>query len=266
LEEGARLIELWTDDDEGDLLLGTYIVNYDDRHQVSPSAAEISLANGLRINIDVSARDGDGTFCGLVTVSCEGSVRPISVSPFMPGLRPIVVYAITVFVFVGLGFFAEREMYRNALKREQARNAVLRDQLSAAEKDTQVRGESSHRTADVIAKLTPYDLSTRGSNSMELITVTVQPHAVVTLELSLANAERTSYRATLRPFPGGDEVLRETVSVSGGKEASVVRMSIPSDVLRDSQQYMVELAAPGTKGRDVEDTYMFQAKQGRVIP
>jgi hypothetical protein len=94
--------------------------------------------------------------------------------------------------------------------------------------------------------------------------VTVPVHAVlVNLELPAAATRGRTYHAVLTLFPERAEILSETVSVAAGTAIPIAVLSVPSSLLRDNQQYLVELKSTGPD-KTVVDTFMFHVtKSGK---
>lgn len=269
LPESARLVEIWTEDEDGVLLLATHVISYTESQKIAPSVVEIRLNQGVRLTLTISqspngAADGHSA---LVLLTCSQGSLPLWNPPFASLRSRAFQYAWAAVVLIGVGFALGTFMHRQALVRESARAARLNAELAQARlpsSQNPVEPFPNEIPGTVTTRLSSYDLNTRGTGTPELPVVTVPAHAsLVNLELPTAATRGRTYNAVLTLFPERVEILRETVSVPAGTQIPIAVLWVPSSLLRDDQQYLVELMSTGPD-RTTADTFMFHVtKSGK---
>jgi hypothetical protein len=256
---GCQLLEVWTADEQGPLLLATHIIPIPDSAHPVESRFALPLMGGRSVSIcALHAPDGETSPC-TISVSIDGTEVPrrpvasrvqawLARAPALPAYAGMLALLLAViFLWTGLRQkLATEQLRENDLRTELARDREAR--ASSQQPPRPITGPSAYR-------LTPDDLITRGSDEIQEHAITVPPISIViTLELPVSKAQG-QYHAVLKPLDGRKIILAEdelSPIVQGSEKMIVV--SVPSTLLAPSQYYRVDLQ--GTISRDVR-TFTF---------
>jgi hypothetical protein len=225
---GAQLLEIWTEDERGPLLLATHIMTH-----AAHLEKEVALVVKGERSVSVSlTRTADETTPWKVFVSVEDIRRTAIASsiknwlvcpPPFPAFPGIAVLLIAV-LLLSTGLW-------HTLEKERARNRVLDAEL-AGERAAQT--SLHHAEVRTIAKyrLTPDDLIIRGNGDIQENPVVV-PSLPTVIELVLPVTEmHGGYRFVLTPLNAGNRILvEEGLSADARGAETAVICPVPSDLL-----------------------------------
>lgn len=231
---GSQLLEVWTGDEQGPLLLCTHIISVPDATHAGRSGFTLTLKSGQSISIRaLNELDGESVSCA-ITVSVDDSGadrRPVGsrAQGWLARAAALPAYAGMLVLLLAVVFLWTE------LRQKRATGQVHEDA---------VRTElARQREADPSAyRLTPDDLITRGSDQMQDHAIAV-PRAPTVIDLELpVPKDEGKYSAALRPLDGRRTVIAEDELPPIRRDSNtIIVMSVPSNLLAPSQYYRVEL-------------------------
>jgi hypothetical protein len=256
---GCQLFEVWTDDEQGPLLLATHIIPVTNAARPIEQTFALAPMNGKRVSVCLrNEPDAEGSACMIsVSVGEEAEAHHggaasrvqgwLARAPALPAYAGmLVILLVAIFLWTGM---------RQKLAPGQRDEDNLRTELA---REREVHSSPPPRTkiaASATYRLTPDDLITRGSDEQQEHAIAV-PEApiVVNLELPVPRAQ-AQYDAALRPFDGQKMILAEDElsPIVRGTETVIV-VPVPSTLLSPSRSYCIELR--DTKSRGVR-TFTF---------
>jgi len=163
-------------------------------------------------------------------------------------------FAITFASLVAIVGILGTVKYRWESVRQQATTENLTKQLmreKAERASLQQRLDMKQDPASFVAyRLTPEDLSMRGSEGVKEAVVSLPSSAaLVILELPV-KSRPTSYRAVLKSFLNNQEVLSESSLHPAPRNGSmVVTLAVPASLVEDRKHYVVDLYSTNAAGR-----------------
>lgn len=239
---GTQVIEVWTEDEQGPLLLATNLVK---RH---PSATDLMaeftlpLRGGTSLSITVRERGGqEERSCGVI-VSVRAKNLPARTSALLGWLAhapALPAYAGMLLLVMALVMVWNRSQEREKI-----------DQLHMDELRTQRIRQEAHTvlSPQVSYQLVSDDVMTRGATQTDVNVVTISATAMVNFDLPLPNLQ-SHYNALLKSLDDIEPILVENgLSPLQNGTTSVIRFAIPSTLLIPSHSYRIEL-------RDVTKRY-----------
>ncbi len=238
----CQLLEVWTEDERGPLLLATHIMpNSDSAH---PIESEFSLTANPGRSLSIFAQnemDGEAGCCKISVSVDEGEVRhnpvPARVREWLARAPALPIYACMLALFLA-AIFLWTEQQRKSSFENDAKTKLFSEQKASASSQQPVvaiGGASTYR-------LTPDALIVRGSDDIQEHEIAV-PHApiVINLELPVSETHR-QYLAALELLDSRKIILTQdhlTAIAQGSK--TIILVSVPSILLAPSQYYRVEL-------------------------
>jgi len=250
---GGQLLEVWTEDDQGPLLLATHMIPSPGSVHHSESAFTLPLMGGRSVAVRaLNEPDGEASSC-TISVSIDGTEtrrRPVASCvqewlahvPALPAYAAMLALLLAVILlWTGLRQkLANERVHENELRTELARERETR--ASSQPPPTPITGPSAYR-------LTPDDLITRGSDEIQEHAITVPPiPTLINLELPVPNAQG-QYDATIKLLDSRKIILAEDElsPIVEGSETIIV-VSVPSTLLGPTQDYRVELKDTISRG------------------
>jgi len=257
LRKGAKLIEIWTEDTEGDLLLATHLLAYSDADRIVSSTARIEIGEA-KLDLVVSTDESkEGKWSASLRVSYIQNLPRVRASWFSPHFRPLQ-YAAIALLLIGSGWILGSARKNRDLISQRAR--MEREIAEAKTSSAKPSGSlpAGQAVGVVNERLIPYDLGTRGVNSADAPRIVVSSRAtLINLELPTSLSQDRTYNAVLRLFPGRRVILSEILYSSKG-DAQLVVFPVPAVLVLRNQEYMVELTATNALDRrEYHRTFMF---------
>ncbi len=262
----ARLIEIWTEDERGELLLNTHLIRHTESQEVAPSTSTIFLNGSRKLILEVSSADAATHTKGsaVLAVDCYFT-RPAFGWLLLAGRSQVLRQAVAAAVLIGVGWTFGVGLRRAELLSAHGRAEQVKHEL-AGMKTKSIPPAVGARTATEVAgiatqRLVRDDLNTRGggSRSNNMTIVSLSPDIVlVNLELPIAGPTDRPYRAVLRLFPQGTEILSEKLVNPKEATSAVTIFPVPAALLTDDKEYLVELESSHADGMfEVIGSYMF---------
>lgn len=249
---GSRLLEIWTEDNVGSLLLATYLMASDDTMDQVEKSFTMPLGdrNALSISVVSEPESEMNSWTISVQQKRHGSLKASQAWRQFPRGRvrlafgTIIAVLLVAIPFLWFGLMRQlntERLQKNALKAELAQERTART--------------SPPSGMAMAYRLTPDDLITRGSSEKQEQSI-VLPRAtiIISLELPVRNT-RGSYQATLLSLTSTRTIMTEDMlsPIFLGSDPIVV-FSVPSDMLHSSRYYRVELM---DKASHYVRTFMF---------
>src|SRR5712671_624119 len=256
LDEDARLVELWTHDQDGDLLVGTYGLHHSPSGQLTASKT-IIVSGGTKLSLLVNAAKASES--ASLTLIHRQFLRPAYLRDTLLKLD-VFGYAALALLFIAVGWTLGTVRYRHDLRLQRSELArVIKENTQARSYTLSGMPQGEASPVVVNQQLTPYDGYTRGAALPNPPIISLpSPAALLRLNLSLSDPASGSLRATLRMFPQRNDIM--TVRLANADALySLVTLDIPATLLLDNKDYIVELrAATSVRTQQTVHTFMFR--------
>ncbi len=260
VQDGVKLIEIWTEDESGDLLLATHWVEYAPWQGIASATATVDLGSGrewvLQVTPEYQGTDVPGGASIRMTcrpVSRFATLREAFESGFW--LQRLPRYALASLVFLGLGWIMSTVKHRHALSRQQIAVERLGKELAneraaraSLEKTLEIERQSASTEAYM---LVPDDLRVRGQQGADEPVVSLPAGAsLVYLQLPIEEGHQGTYRVVLKPFAENREVLSENfVKPTPMMRDGIFKFVLQTSLLEDRTHYVVSLDSINSSGR-----------------
>src|SRR5215469_9858769 len=194
IEEGVRLIEIWTEDQGENLPLATHWIEYSQSQGIVPSAATVDLGRGRALALQVIPKaKSDESGRASIFVKWQPVSRLAAWRDFLRNPRlwfyALPKYALAPLLLIAIGGIVGTVKYRNDLLRQQAASDRLRQEL---EREKVARSSLEHAleiergTSTESYLLVPDDLQIRGPQGPKEPVISLSSHApLVILELPI---------------------------------------------------------------------------------
>ena len=259
IEEGVRLIEIWTEDQGEDLPLATHWIEYSQSQGIVPTAATVDLGRGRALALQVIPKaKSDETGGASIFVKWQPVSRLAAWGDFLRNPRlwfyALPKYALAPLLLIAIGGIVGTVKYRNDLLRQQAASGRLRQELErekAARSSLEHTLEIERGTSTESYLLVPNDLQIRGPRGPKEPVISLSSHApLVILELPIGGEHGESYRAVLKPFLEDREIFSESFSNSTHTPVDdKLKFSLPLAFVEDGKHYVVTLNAVNSAGK-----------------
>jgi len=253
LEQGARLVEIWTQDEDGEMVLGIHLVGYSESHLIAPSKATIGTGDS-RISLVISAADATGS-AHLQLINHDH--HRITYSNALFFFRTSAFrYAVLAAVFAGIGWTLAAIRLSRDLFSQRTRIERLERDVAVARSLSPLASDDLRSAEVVTQKLIPYDRITRGESADRIVASLPPQTNLLRLEIPVSGSAHESYRAVLKLLPAQKEIMAETLvetTASGTRQAI---FTVPVTLLSDNEDYLVELNITPSAGA-IEDARIF---------
>jgi hypothetical protein len=259
VEDGIKLIEIWAEDDSGNLLLATHWVEYTAWQGIASATATVDLGNDreLLLQITPEHRATDAPGGASIRLKCRpvsrfATLREAFGSRFW--LHRLPRYALASLVFLGLGWILSTVKHRHELSRQQIAVERLGKELAsekAARASLEKALEIERQSASIEAyMLVPDDLRVRGQQGADEPVVSISSGASsIFLQLPVEEGHLGAYRVILKPFAENHEVLSENfVKPTPMMKNGTFKFMLPASLLEDGRHYVVTLDSMNSSG------------------
>lgn len=266
INEGAELIEIWTEYEGEPLLLATHKIAYSDTlHSGTPGFAPASFSFGfkggaeLMLQIAGAGQTQEGPPTAVLSLTYRPNAR--GVQGASPWLRAAPRFALASAALIALGWFLGMSSHRLAFTAKTTPPAfAVKPTPQSLFTITPPEIAQTHE-APITYRLVSDDLSTRGNGNSEIPSVVVPQHpALVHLELPVSPADASkTFRCALKLFLKKEETIIENrLRAHRTSGVSVVTFPLPSALLEANSDYTVDLRSRGSRGEWEElNTYTF---------
>lgn len=263
LQEGARLVEVWTADRDEDILIGTHWIDYSELHKPVAAEAKIDLGKTkqlwLRIIPDISST---ALLLDFRLTSAWGLGKGNFTSPFWRQLWPKSAVAMSAVLLMSavIAIIAyHNETVRQRATIESVNQELARERNSRVAVQQRLANSASQLTASF--RLSVDNVRPRGLQEQEIPRLTIPLHSVlVSLDLPVGTPAQSRYRATLRSLLGSSVILEEDYlkSVTLGENDSKVIFSVPASLLLPDKYYVTRLETVDELGKPAKShTFTF---------
>jgi hypothetical protein len=259
VQDGAKLIEIWAEDDSGDLLLATHWVEYTSWHGIASATATVDLGHGRELFLQITPEHQGTDVPGGASIRLK--CRPVSRFATLREafdsrfwLHRLPRYALASLVFLGLGWILGTVMHRHELFRQQMAVERLGKELAnekAAKASLEKAIEIERLSASIETyTLVPDDLRVRGQQGADEPVVSISSRASsVFLQLPVEEGYLGSYRVILKPFAENHEVLSENfVKPAPMMRNGIFKFMLPASLLEGGRHYVVTLDSMNSSG------------------
>lgn len=270
IEEGVELIQVWGQDDKGELVLASHRVGHDQRHGFALLDAPFLVYQKKKLGLHISPHSGGslGLRRATVTVTCGQQSWYMRFWEPKPWLFMLPKYALIALLSASLGWLLATRYDDRKQKAERSAMERIEKQL-AEERKLRLLLQSQTASASgatIFYKLLPDNFANRDPKNAGIVRVVVPASpAVINLQLFSRDYRHERYRVTVRTFLGEHEILAETLVRSrGGTAEQPLVVPIASTLLAPGQLYTVELEYALSNGSLQEgNTFTFEAVKDR---
>ncbi len=257
LPEGAKLIEIWIEQDGGDVLIATHWVNYTEWLGIAAAKAIINLGNNREMELTITPiaeRPGSAS----LALSCRAAsnwqqgfwrIREGMLAPRLWLLR----FGFGVISLIAMGWIIGSFVTRRELSRQRANAEQMRQQLAQekALRESLQQKLTQREPAPVdVYHISPDDLHVRTNEPSRTPVVRLKPEqTLATIELPVADVKGQHYRVVLTQFLQHEELLSEVFPGSSRRGASsVIDFELPANLVQDGQHYVINVSYVNSRG------------------
>lgn len=259
VEDGAKLIEVWTEDEGGRLLLATHWIDYTHSQVIAASTATVNLGSGSELLLETVPRTESMEQPGGASISVKWqpisslqAVRQLFPNPPMWFQRVPKLAFVPLLLLAIAGIFGTVKYSREVTRQREASERLARE--LAREKAARASEHApTSEQGDFVQSLllVPDDLRIRGPQGTREPVISLSSHVpVVVLELPIDGNDQESYRTVLKPFLEGGSVLTEDFPKSAQLPThDKLKFAVPATFLEDAKHYVVTLNRVGSTGK-----------------
>jgi hypothetical protein len=260
IDEGTKLIEIWTEDEGDQILWATHWIEYTRSQGIAAATATVDLRDERELLLQLIPMPGEQNAggaqlwlkCRPSSLSAQWRATLSNRSFWFHGLPR---YASVVLLFLGIGWMLANLKYSRDVVTQRRTVERLRKELTeekAARESLQKNLESQQGAAPVQSYLlVPDEIRTRGGDGTGVPAVTLSPGASqVILELSTPGTLRTAKRVTLKPFLENRQIVVEYFSnQSRSLKGEPLQFVLPASFVETGKHYILELDSISRAGR-----------------
>ncbi|PYP92264.1 MAG: hypothetical protein DMG65_04780 [Candidatus Angelobacter sp. Gp1-AA117] len=249
IAEGTRLIEVWTADHDGDVLVATHWLTYHESHGIARSKGLIELPNGTNVVFDTRPEMREENRGAILSISFRYRVPRFAWKAHLESIPMVPRFALIAVIILFIGSLISTLYFLHQLQMQESYVERIENQL-IQEKNQRALLEKQIRNGPVAAyRLVPDDSKERFPGTREPdISLPVQS-ALLSLELPVGTHALPVYRARLTDFSTDREILTEKVALEKNGTDTFVRLQLPSLLIDRQKHYVVTLETPSATGR-----------------
>ena len=266
IDEGAELMEIWTQYEGQPLLLATHKIVYSEAQGIAAASFTVGFKGGAELMVQISGamESQESKRKAVISLAYRPNARAAEGLPRW--LRAGPKFALAATALLAVGWFLGVNVRRNALT-EQPAPAAFTGKAPPSSLPTPAPPEvAAAREPQLTYRLVSDDQITRGTGNSDTPSVVMPAHpGLVHLELPVAPADASRlFRGSLKPFSKDEEILIENrLRARRGAGVTIVTFSLPSTFLNANTDYTVDLRSPGASGEMEElNSYTFHAVKG----
>lgn len=265
IDEGAELVEIWTEYQGEPLLLATHKIAYAEAQGFAPANFSLRFKDRAELVLQISEAAKAQEDPRTATISLTYRPNAPSMEGFSKWLRTAPKFALASAALIALGWVLGAAAHRLTFMTftVQPTPPAFVHKSPPQPLPTPLETAQMHEVPATY-RLVSDDASTRGSGNSDAPSVVVPPHPVlVHLELPIAAADASKlFRSALKPFLKNEEILIENRlrAHRGAAGVTIVTFSLPSTLLEANTDYTVDLRSRGPHGELEElNTYTFHS-------
>jgi len=261
IEEGAELLELWTEDQDAPLLLATHKIVYRDEAGIAPASFSLGLKHArLSVQISGSVETQEGARRAIVSLECRP--KATTEERLAGWMKAAPKFALAAVTLMAVGWFLRASTSRLLFTSQPAGPEFVHN---TPPQPTPLPSATPAVMATILTyRLVSDDLGTRGSSAADTPSVKVPGNpTLIHLELPIAAADAGKpLHAVLKPFLKDEHILTEEKlrvrRVAPG--VAIATFALPSTLLEADSDYTVDLRSRGPHGELEElNSYTFHA-------
>jgi hypothetical protein len=269
LPEGVKLIEIWIEHQEADVLIATHWVNYTEWSGIAAAAAIVDLGNGRELLLQIVPTDQNegGPGGASLELKCRPASRLAALGESLRSslsLQKMPRFALAAASLVAMGFVLGALLSKRELSRQRANVESVARELAherSVRESLQKSLAMEHGSQEIAAyRLSPDDVLVRSPENTKETVVSLSANVpLVILDLPVAAGPAKSYRAVLTPFLQKRELLSENFAqpAQAGGDMSL-RFALPSSLVEDGQHYVINLESKNAAGKlEMHRTFTF---------
>ena len=264
--EGAELIEIWTKDASGPLLLATHKIAYSDTQGIAPANFSLRF-NTAELSLQIAGHDNAQESLRKAAVTLTYRLPERSAERLPKWLIAAPKFALASTALIALGWFLATNSHRQIPGGPASPGKSTEEKASVQPVSSPTPLEIAQATThSVTYRLTPDELATRGSGAADTPTVVLPRFpALIQLELPIAAADASkSFRCTLKTFLR-DETILTAYRLKARRNASgemIVTFSLPSTALEANADYTANLELTNSHSvLEKSSTYTFHTTE-----
>lgn len=239
----SRLLEIWTDDEQGPLLLATHIMPRPEIFSDTKAVFTLTLRSRGRLSVSAVREFQDETGSWNISTAVDkndGLAGRSSVRDWLMWTPPIPAYAGMLVLFVVLIFVWAGFEWK--LTNEQVAKSAVRTEVARQPTAGILTNRAQQLSAALVYRLTPDDLITRSISTAPESTVLV-PSTPTVINLQLPVYTRhDEFRAVLTSLKSQERIVTEDGLTPRANDAGeAVTFSVPSDLLSPGKYYRISL-------------------------
>ena len=265
IQDGTRLLEIWTENRDERVLLATHLVRYSSSQGIAESEHVVDLDNQRELVLHTIPVNG-GAIIELECRAIQGlsGWREIVNVLNRPGVLARYALASACLLLTGWGLgtvWHHKNLAQQQAAAERVSAELARERAARAALARELENERSEKSLASFLLLSS-TAGVRGQQLTQEPVVSISPNAsVVNLRLPVSQGGRQSYSAALAPFLAEREVLKESfleaTTKGSGSEVSFV---VPASLLENGKRYVVTLYQVDKTGRQERvDLFTFYA-------
>lgn len=258
IEASANLIEIWTDYEGENLLLATHRIEYTRSHGIAAAAATVDLPNGRELFLKIAPQaQGDNASYAQLSLECRRASPIERIHELLTNrslwLQRLPRYGLLSLLILGMGWsitrFRTNQDERSAIERLDKELAQEREARASVEKI--LTSQQAAVDAYLLAPDESREGRSRGGEAAGEQAIAFSPDATqVILELPTPRGVQTPYRAVLKSFSEGREILVENFAKpANALQAAHIEFVLPGSFVQAGKYYVVELNSTSNAGR-----------------
>lgn len=262
IEDGAKLIEVWTEEEGSKVLIATHWIEYTRSQGIATSTATVNLRSRGELLLETVPRTESTDQPGGASISVNWrSVSRLAVGRDFFANPPVWLQNVSKFALVPLlllaiaGIFGTVK-YSRELTRQRGTSERLARELAREKASRTSEHAPTSEQGDLVQSLllVPDDLRIRGPQGTREPAISLSSHIpVVVLELPIDGSDQESYRTVLKPFLEGGSVLTEDFPKSAQLPThGKLKFAVPATFLEDAKHYVVTLNRVGSTGKTTQ--------------
>ena len=264
IQDGTKLIEIWTECQGKRVLLATHLVRYTRSQGIADSKHVVDLDARRELLLHViPAKDG-----AVVQLECNPILHWFAWKELLnsfatrPGTLAKYALASACLVMFGWGLgmiWRSKDLAQRQAAVERISRELVQEQAARAGLQHQLENQQGANSV-VSFMLISGAASVRGQQLAQEPVVTVSPNThLIGLKLPVGPGQQPSYSAVLKPFLEEREILKENFLEATTKtDSSEVTFLVPTSLLESGKRYVVTLYRIGkTNKQERVDLFTF---------
>jgi hypothetical protein len=265
INEGAELLEIWTEHESGPLLLATHKIAYSGAQGIAPANLSFRF-NTAELILQIASNDTaqESPRKSAVTLTCHSHARSAEALPKWLTVAP--KFALASIALIALGWFLGLNTHHRMPAKQMASPGFAKVEKPSLQPIPAPTPSEMAQNSEQPAtyRLVPDEFATRGNGASDIPSVMVPSHPVlVQLDLPIASQNMfkdasKSFHCNLKTFLKDQIILSESgLKARRTSSGTVVTFSLPSTLLAENIDYSVDLRSDFHGKSEQLSTYTF---------